>query len=209
MTIKTYTYHLHELTDYINWLYFFHSWGFPPQFASIARQHACPACQQDWVNSFPIAEREKARTCLKLYQEAIEQLQQLDKDYVVRGICGLFQVTTQNDDIIFNLSGKEIHFPCLRQQLQQEKDGVYLCLTDYINPCGDRIGVFATTVDAEMEKLFPDDSYQHMLTQLLWLKQLLKKCISKYESKTGDMPQTSNYHPTTFLPKNTKAYVRP
>ena len=155
MTIKTYTYHLHELTDYINWLYFFHSWGFPPQFASIARQHACPACQQDWVNSFPIAEREKARTCLKLYQEAIEQLQQLDKDYVVRGICGLFQVTTQNDDIIFNLSGKEIHFPCLRQQLQQEKDGVYLCLTDYINPCGDRIGVFATTVDAEMEKLFP------------------------------------------------------
>lgn len=23
MTIKTYTYHLHELTDYINWLYFF------------------------------------------------------------------------------------------------------------------------------------------------------------------------------------------
>ena len=154
MTIKTYTYHLHELTDYINWLYFFHSWGFPPQFASIARQHACPACQA-WVNSFPIAEREKARTCLKLYQEAIEQLQQLDKDYVVRGICGLFQVTTQNDDIIFNLSGKEIHFPCLRQQLQQEKDGVYLCLTDYINPCGDRIGVFATTVDAEMEKLFP------------------------------------------------------
>lgn len=92
MTIKTYTYHLHELTDYINWLYFFHSWGFPPQFASIARQHACPACQQAWVNSFPIAEREKARTCLKLYQEAIEQLQQLDKDYVVRGICGLFQV---------------------------------------------------------------------------------------------------------------------
>lgn len=167
MTIKTYTYHLHELTDYINWLYFFHSWGFPPQFASIARQHACPACQQAWVNSFPIAEREKARTCLKLYQEAIEQLQQLDKDYVVRGICGLFQVTTQNDDIIFNLPGKEIHFPCLRQQLQQEKDGVYLCLTDYINPCGDRIGVFATTVDAEMEKLFPDDSYQHMLTQLL------------------------------------------
>lgn len=167
MAIKIYTYHLHELADYINWLYFFHSWGFPPQFASIARQHDCPACHQAWINSFSTADQDKARVCLRLYKEAIELLQQLDKDYIVKGICGLFKVTTHNDDIIFNLPPKEIHFPCLRQQLQQEKDGTYLCLTDYINPHGDHIGIFATTVDAEMEKLYSDDSYLHMLTQLL------------------------------------------
>lgn len=167
MTTKIYHYRLHELTDYINWLYFFHSWGFPPQFATVARQHACPACRQAWVNSFAEAEREKAQTCLKLYEEAIELLQKLDKKYVAKGIYGLFSVTTCNDDIIFSTPEGPVHLPCLRQQLQPKKDCTYLCLTDFINPRGDTVGVFATTVDAEMEQLYSDDAYLRMLTQLL------------------------------------------
>ena len=31
----TITYRIHELTDYINWIYFFHAWGFQPRFAEI------------------------------------------------------------------------------------------------------------------------------------------------------------------------------
>ena len=31
----TLTYRIHEVAPYINWIYFFHAWGFPPRFAAI------------------------------------------------------------------------------------------------------------------------------------------------------------------------------
>ena len=47
----------------------------------------------------------------------------------------------------------------------------YLCLSDFIRPLSsgikDKLGLFATSVDAEVEKLYPDDSYRHMLVQTL------------------------------------------
>ena len=30
---------IHDLTPYINWIYFFHAWGFPPRYAAIANIH--------------------------------------------------------------------------------------------------------------------------------------------------------------------------
>ena len=33
-------YKIHEVSEYINWIYFFHAWGFQPKFAAIADIHA-------------------------------------------------------------------------------------------------------------------------------------------------------------------------
>ncbi len=35
------SYRIHEVTPYINWIYFFHAWGFQPRFAAIANIHGC------------------------------------------------------------------------------------------------------------------------------------------------------------------------
>ena len=35
------SYRIHEVTPYINWIYFFHAWGFQPRFAAIANIHCC------------------------------------------------------------------------------------------------------------------------------------------------------------------------
>lgn len=32
----TITYRIHELTDYINWIYFFHAWDFNPALPKLA-----------------------------------------------------------------------------------------------------------------------------------------------------------------------------
>jgi cobalamin-dependent methionine synthase I len=44
-------------------------------------------------------------------------------------------------------------------------------LSDFIRPASsgitDKIGLFATSVDKEMESLYPDDGYKHMLVQTL------------------------------------------
>ena len=33
---KVLTYTIHEVAPYINWIYFFHAWGFQPRYAAIA-----------------------------------------------------------------------------------------------------------------------------------------------------------------------------
>ena len=53
----TLTYRIHEVAPYINWIYFFHAWGFPPRFAAISRIHGCDACRAGWLAEFPEEEK--------------------------------------------------------------------------------------------------------------------------------------------------------
>ena len=56
---STINYQLAEVAPYINWLYFFHAWGFPARFAAIANVHGCDSCRAGWLASFPEEERAK------------------------------------------------------------------------------------------------------------------------------------------------------
>ena len=51
---------VHDLYPYINWIYFFHAWGFQPRYAAIANIHGCDACRASWLTTFPEEERGKA-----------------------------------------------------------------------------------------------------------------------------------------------------
>lgn len=46
------SYKIHTVTPYINWIYFFHAWGFQPRFAAIANIHGCDACRASWLTTF-------------------------------------------------------------------------------------------------------------------------------------------------------------
>ena len=52
---QTLRYKIHEVAPYINWLYFFHAWGFPSRFAAIAKIHGCDSCRASWLASFPLS----------------------------------------------------------------------------------------------------------------------------------------------------------
>ena len=54
------SYKIHTVTPYINWIYFFHAWGFQPRYAAITNIHGCDACRAMWLASFPVEERNKA-----------------------------------------------------------------------------------------------------------------------------------------------------
>ena len=45
-------YKIHEVSEYINWIYFFHAWGFQPKFAAIADIHGCDSCRAMWLTGF-------------------------------------------------------------------------------------------------------------------------------------------------------------
>ena len=63
-------YHIHEVSEYIHWVYFFHAWGFSPKYAGIANIHGCDACRAMWLVSFPEQERSKAAEAMQLIKEA-------------------------------------------------------------------------------------------------------------------------------------------
>ena len=159
-------YRIHEVSEYINWVYFFHAWGFQPRYAAIANIHGCDACRALWLAGFPENERAKAAEAMQLFKEANRMLTRLDADYQTHAIFRLMEANSEENDIW--LAGT--CFPFLRQQTAKEGEP-YLCLSDFIRPLSggikDRIGLFATSVDADMQNLFPDDNYQQLLVQTL------------------------------------------
>ena len=159
-------YRIHEVSEYINWVYFFHAWGFQPRFAAIANIHGCDACRALWLANFPEKERAKAAEAMQLFKEAHRMLSNLDKDYQTHAIFRLMEANSEKNDIWL----EDIRFPFLRQQTAKVGEP-YLCLSDFIRPMSsgipDKIGLFATSVDADMENLFPDDNYQQLLVQTL------------------------------------------
>ena len=165
--ITTITYEIHDLTDYVNWIYFFFAWGFQPRFATIADIHGCDACRAGWLASFPEEERGKAAEAMQLHKEAMRMLNYLDGKYKVYGIYRLMNANSDGDNLI--LEGTR--FPLLRQQTRVRPEDPFLCLSDFVRPLSsgitDTVGGFATTVDAAMEELFTDDDYKPMLVKIL------------------------------------------
>ena len=165
ITVKEYD--IHELAEYINWIYFFHAWGFQPKYSSIADIHGCDVCRAMWLVSFKEEERPKASEAMQLHKEAMRMLNSLDGRFKVYAMYRLMDANSDGDNII--MEGKT--FPLLRQQTRVNDSDPFLCLSDFVRPADsgikDTVGCFATTIDPEMEKEFEDDDYKHMLCKTL------------------------------------------
>ena len=166
-TLQIRKYALHDVAEYINWLYFFHAWGFPPRFATIANIHGCDVCKASWLNTFPQEEVSKAAEAMQLFKEAGRMLQLLDRDYHTLSVVRLCDANSDGDDLLLN----DVRFPLLRQQTVKTTEAPYLCLSDFVKPLRlgekDTVGVFAATVEEEMEHLYEQDDYKRMLVQTL------------------------------------------
>ena len=161
------TYNIHDLAEYINWIYFFHAWGFQPRFTGIADIHGCDACRASWLASFPEEERAKAAEAMQLHKEANRMLNKLDANFKVFAIYRLMEANADGDDLL--LEGKR--FPLLRQQTRIKPEDPFLCLSDFVRPVEggikDTVGAFATTIDPNMELLFKEDDYKLMPVKTL------------------------------------------
>ena len=142
---KVLTYAIHDVTPYINWIYFFHAWGFQPK--------------ED--------DRAKAAEAMQLLKEANRMLNQLDETYHVHTIFRLCKANADGDNLL--LDGTR--FPLLRQQIPHPDGSPFLCLSDFVRPLAsgtpDTVGIFAASCDGEVELLYEDDPYKRMLVQTL------------------------------------------
>ena len=94
------SYKIHNVAPYINWIYFFHAWGFQPRFAAIANIHGCDVCRASWLTTFPEEDRNKASEAMQLFKEANRMLDLLDKDYEVRTIFKLCKANSDGDNLV-------------------------------------------------------------------------------------------------------------
>lgn len=161
------TYTLAETAPYINWIYFFHAWGFQPRFATIADLHGCDSCRALWLARFPETDRAKAAEAMQLFKEAQRMLAQLEGKLRVQVLFRLCRANAEGDNLL--LDG--VTFPLLRQQTPHADGSPYLCLSDFVRPRSsgieDTVGVFAATVGGEAETLGDDDPYRQLLVQTL------------------------------------------
>ena len=165
--MSTINYKIHEVSPYINWIYFFHAWGFQPKFAAIADIHGCDSCRAMWLAAFPQEERAKAAEAMQLFKEANRVLNRLDEEITVQCIYRLCNANAEGDNLLI----EDTVFPLLRQQTPHPDGSPFLCLSDFIRPLSsgvpDTIGLFASSVSAESEGCYKDDPYKHLLVQTL------------------------------------------
>ncbi len=161
-------YYINDVRPYINWAYFFHAWGFAPQYASIADIHGCDACKAMWLISFPESERGKASEAMQLFKEANRMMDILNQTGKTHALFRLMKANSADNDIWL----EETRLPLLRQQTTKENsEEPYLCLSDFVRPkdsgTSDQVGIFATTVDLPTLLVEEDDKYQQLLKQTL------------------------------------------
>ncbi len=84
----------------------------------------------------------------------------------------LCKANSDGDNLIIEKEkDRFITFPLLRQQTPKRDGSPFLCLSDFIRPISsgipDTIGAFASSIDADMEGLYEQDPYKHLLVQTL------------------------------------------
>lgn len=181
--IWTLHYELHEVEPYVNWLYFFNAWGFPARYGNVARIHDCTSCRAQWLASFSDDERPKAQEAMKLYDDALALLHNLDGQVQTHAIVGLYEANGEGEDILLkqmsdvkcqrsNVKGRDevsngIRLPLLRQQHGE----TCLCWADFLPPVESgqtgTVGLFVTSVDEKMINSEHTDDYHLMLAQTL------------------------------------------
>lgn len=165
------TYRISDVAPYINWFYFFHSWGLPASMVSLTRVHDCEGCTAAWVKSLPDEMQEQGKEALNLYHDALRTLASLDaKHNVTQAVAIICHANSDGDDILVNYNGQSTRLPMLRQQ-SPGNDGLCYCLSDFIRPSeagDDSIGLFATSAARSIvENTRDNDPYNAMMRQTL------------------------------------------
>ena len=85
----------------------------------------------------------------------------------MHAVFELFDANSDGDDLLLG----DMRLPLLRQQKQKSAGAPNLCLADFVRPLSsgikDKVGAFATMVDAGIEHDFKNDDYKQMMAKVL------------------------------------------
>ena len=137
MKRRAFHYEIRDLIPYIDWSYVFHAWGVGDSGRSGIAMQET-RCDAEMI------------------------LKELDGRYRIHALFALCDARSEGDNIMI---GGTL-FPMLRQQHAQEGKP-NLCLSDFVSPKGCKLGLFATSTEAEFGKEYRDDIYKNLIVQIL------------------------------------------
>ena len=129
-------------------------------------------------------------------------------DEKVHALFRLCDARSEGDDLLLDNE----RLPLLRQQ-HTRPDTPNLCLSDYVSPTKDHIGIFATSMSVKFEEEDNNDPYLHMLAQTL-ADRLTEAAASLLHSNVRTQKELWGYAPDEkFTPQelNNEPYdgIRP
>jgi 5-methyltetrahydrofolate--homocysteine methyltransferase len=164
---------LKEVSDYINWTYFFLAWRISGKYEDIEKVCLCASCEAAFLQKIEPEDKEKAKEALSLFRDAQLLLADIVKNklFSINAVFSIEKAKSENEGIVFYTdNGKEVYIPMLRQQ-QEKTSGYFLSLADFVSPVEDYVGVFAVSVhgsDKLKEKFnSEDDTYHALLVQTI------------------------------------------
>lgn len=97
----------------------------------------------------------------QLKHEALQRLDSLKEHLQVHYLYQMFEAQSVDDDVVLD----KYRIPFLRQQIPNS-EGYCLCVSDFVRPQHDRVGIFATSV-GQLADTSSDDPYASLLLQTL------------------------------------------
>lgn len=119
----------------------------------------------DWsylLHAWGLTGRDTEHSAEDIINDAKILLKEIGNKYCTHALFVLCNAKGEGDDIVT----ESVKIPCLRQQ-HTLADKPNLCLSDYVSPYGDNIGLFATTIDNYFGIEYKDDTYTYLLAQTL------------------------------------------
>jgi 5-methyltetrahydrofolate--homocysteine methyltransferase len=161
---------LSELTPFIDWSPFFHTWELRGRFPSIL-QHEKHGAQ--------------ARELFKDGEDLLRRIVN-EKLLTARGVYGFFPARSVGDDVTLQNNGKPTTFHFLRQQAEKPEGQPNYCVADFIAGEGDYIGGFAVTSGIgadELVKRFKSDNDDYNAIMAEALADRLAEAFAEYLHK--------------------------
>ncbi|MCS6818312.1 MAG: methionine synthase, partial [Chitinophagales bacterium] len=161
-------YQLSELSKYIDWSPFFATWELSGTYPRIFES---PKYGKEAKKLFDDAQ--------KLLAKIIEE-----KWLIAKGIFGLFEAHSENETVFIHNSGSVVNkFTFMRQQSKKTGSAPNLCLSDFIHPEKDYIGVFAVTAGIGIEPYIQMFESEHDDYHTIMLKALADRLAEAFAER--------------------------
>ncbi|HUD83636.1 MAG TPA: methionine synthase [Candidatus Saccharimonadales bacterium] len=147
---------LSELTPFIDWSPFFHTWELRGRYPSILQHEK---------------HGQQARELFKDGQELLRRIVN-EKLLAARGVYGFFPAHSAGDDVILRHNGGSSTLHFLRQQIEKPDGQPNYCLADFVAGANDFIGGFAVTTGIGADDLVKhfkaeNDDYNAIMAEAL------------------------------------------
>lgn len=183
-----------KLINLINWDFFFMIWKIKGKYPAL------------------LTDPTYGEEATKLFNDAKAMLDHLLDEHLItiKGVYGIFKTIPHGDDLnIYEGEQLKSTIYCLRQQTEQKDQGANKALSDYLDPKGDYIGLFAVTAGLGCDELVEQYKERHDEYSSILVKSLCDRLVEASAEYMNELIFTDPNSPWYDQNKTQTIGIRP